>query len=198
VYTAAEISAICDTAHAMGMRVHLDGARIANATAALGGTRAALRSFTVDAGVDVISFGGTKAGLAFGEAVVYLDPELARRAKYVRKQVNQLPSKMRFVAAQFNALLEDDLWISLAEHSNTMGGRLYDATSTIVGVVHAGPPQVNSVFPTLPAPSIRPLQDWCFFWDWDVTRGQVRWMTAWDTTAEDVDRFAAGVRVAVA
>jgi threonine aldolase len=198
VYTAAEISAICDTAHAMGMRVHLDGARIANATAALGGTRAALRSFTVDAGVDVVSFGGTKAGLAFGEAVVYLDPDLARRAKYVRKQVNQLPSKMRFVAAQFNALLHDDLWISLARHSNEMGRRLYDATSGIDGVVHLAPPQVNSVFPTLPASTIAPLQEWCFFWDWDVTRSQVRWMTAWDTTADDVDRFAAGVRIAVA
>ena len=85
--------------------VHLDGARIANATAALGGTRAALRSFTVDAGVDIVSFGGTKAGLIGGEAVVYLNPALATRAKFVRKMVNQLPSKMRFVAAQFNALL---------------------------------------------------------------------------------------------
>ena len=104
-----------------GMVVHMDGARLANATAALGGTVAALRSFTVDAGVDVLSFGGTKAGLVGGEAVVFLDPSLAKRAKYVRKQVNQLPSKMRFVAAQFNALLDDDLWIRLAEHSNAMG-----------------------------------------------------------------------------
>jgi threonine aldolase len=197
VYTADEIAAICDTAHSMGMRVHLDGARIANATAALGGTHAALRSFTVDAGVDVVSFGGTKAGLAFGEAVVYLNPDLARRAKYVRKQVNQLPSKMRFVAAQFNALLDDDLWITLARHSNEMGRRLYDATVGIEGVGHLGPPDVNSVFPTLPHHTIAPLQEWCFFWDWNVARDQVRWMTAWDTTADDVDRFAAGVRVAL-
>lgn len=194
LYTADEIAALCETAHSMGMRVHLDGARIANATAALGGTIEALRSFTVDAGVDVLSFGGTKAGLVGGEAVVYLDPTLARRAKFVRKQVNQLPSKMRFVAAQFNALLHDDLWIRLAERSNASAQRLYDATAGIPGVSFDAPPIVNSVFPVLPPAAIAPLRDWCFFWDWDVHRGQVRWMTAWDTTDDDVDRFAAGVR----
>lgn len=194
LYTADEIAALCDTAHSMGMRVHLDGARIANATAALGGTVAAMRSFTVDAGVDVLSFGGTKAGLVGGEAVVYLDPALAKRAKYVRKQVNQLPSKMRFIAAQFNALLEGDLWIHLAEHSNAMARRLYDATVSIPGVAFDAAPIVNSVFPILPPEAIAPLRDWCFFWEWDVHRSQVRWMTAWDTTADDVDRFAAGVR----
>ena len=194
LYTAEEVAAICDTAHRMGMVVHLDGARIANATAALGGTVAALRSFTLDAGVDVVSFGGTKAGLIGGEAVVYLDPSLAQRAKYVRKMVNQLPSKMRFVAAQFNALLHDDLWIRAAQHSNEMGRRLYEATRDIPGVRFDHAPQVNSLFPSLPPEAIEPLRDWCFFWDWDVTRDQVRWMTAWDTTPDDVDRFVAGVR----
>ena len=198
LYTPDEIAAICDTAHRMGMKVHLDGARIANATAALGGSVAALRSFTVDAGVDVVSFGGTKAGLAFGEAVVFLDPGLTERASFIRKQVTQLPSKMRFVAAQFNALLHDDLWVRLAEHSNAMGRRLYDATAEIPGVSYAAEPQVNSVFPVLPGAAIEPLQQWCFFWDWDTSRHQVRWMTAWDTTADDVDRFAAGVAAALA
>lgn len=197
LYTAEEIAALCDTAHRMGMKVHLDGARIANATAALGGTVQALRSFTVDAGVDVVSFGGTKAGLAFGEAVVFLDPELARRAMFIRKQVTQLPSKMRFVSAQFNALLHDELWIHLAEHSNAMGRRLYDATVGIVGLSYDAAPEVNSVFPVLPRHLIAPLQDWCFFWDWDTTRNQVRWMTAWDTTVVDVDSFAAGVAAAL-
>lgn len=197
LYTAEEIAALCDTAHRMGMKVHLDGARIANATAALGGTVQALRSFTVDAGVDVVSFGGTKAGLAFGEAVVFLDPELARRAMFIRKQVTQLPSKMRFVAAQFNALLHDELWIHLAEHSNAMGRRLYDATAGIVGLSYDAAPAVNSVFPVLPRHLIAPLQDWCFFWDWDTARNQVRWMTAWDTTVADVDSFAAGVAAAL-
>jgi threonine aldolase len=197
VYTADEIAALCDTAHRMGMTVHLDGARIANATAALGGTIEALRSFTVDAGVDVISFGGTKAGLAFGEAVVLLNPDLARRAVFIRKQVTQLPSKMRFIAAQFNALLHDDLWITLAKHSNEMGTRLYQATAQLPGLRYDAAPQVNSVFPVLPAHLIKPLQDWCFFWDWNTARSQVRWMTSWDTTAHDVDRFAAGVAVAL-
>ncbi len=107
LYTPDEIATLCDTAHRLGMSVHVDGARIANAVAALGGTVAALRSLTVDAGVDVLSFGGTKNGLLGGEAVVYLNPELATSARYVRKQVTQLASKMRFVAAQFNALLDD-------------------------------------------------------------------------------------------
>lgn len=194
LYTADEVAAICDTAHRMGMVVHLDGARIANATAALGGTVAALRSFTVDAGVDVVSFGGTKAGLVGGEAVVYLNPALAQRAKFVRKMVNQLPSKMRFVAAQFNALLTDELWIRGAGHANEMATRLYEATCDIPGVEYDHAPQVNSLFAVIPAEAIAPLRDWCFFWDWDVSRHQVRWMTSWDTTQDDVDRFAAGVR----
>ena len=194
LYATDEVAALCETAHRMGMVVHLDGARIANATAALGGTVAAMRSFTVDAGVDVVSFGGTKAGLLGGEAVVYLNPELARRAKYVRKMVNQLPSKMRFVAAQFNALLEGERWIEGARHANEMATRLYAATREIDGVEFDHAPQVNSLVPTLPAEAIGPLSEWCFFWDWDVSRNQVRWMTAWDTTESDVQRFAAGVR----
>jgi len=194
LYTAEEVAALCDTAHRMGMLVHLDGARIANATAALGGTHAALRSFTVDAGVDVVSFGGTKAGLMGGEAVVYLDPALATRAKYVRKMVNQLPSKMRFVAAQFNALLHDDLWIRGAQQANGTAEYMYEQTRSIPGVSYDHAPQVNSLFPVLPAEAIAPLCEWCFFWDWDVSRNQVRWMTAWDTTTDDVDRFVAGVR----
>ena len=194
LYSPDEVAAICDTAHRMGMMVHLDGARFANATAALGGTVSALRSFTLDAGVDVVSFGGTKAGLVCGEAVVYLNPAFAQRAKFVRKMVNQLPSKMRFVAAQFNALLDDDLWIRGANHSNTMATRLFEATRDIPGVEYDHAPQVNSLFAVLPPDAIAPLRDWCFFWDWDVSRHQVRWMTAWDTTQDDVDRFAAGVR----
>lgn len=194
LYTADEVAALCDTAHRMGMRVHLDGARIANATAALGGDAAALRSFTVDAGVDVVSFGGTKAGIMGGEAVVYLDRSLAERAKYVRKQVNQLPSKMRFVSAQLAALLSEGRWIALAAHANEMAQRLYESTRSIPGVHYDAPPAVNSVFPCLPVEIIEPLREWCFFWDWDVRRHQVRWMTAWDTSVDDIDRFAAGVR----
>lgn len=198
LYTAGEVAALTDTAHRMGMKVHLDGARIANATAALGGDVDALRSFTIDAGVDVISFGVTKAGAVYGEAVVYLDPALARRARFVRKAVTQLPSKMRFVAAQLDALLADGLWIELGTHANAMAALLHDRVHAIPGVVLDAPPQVNSLFPVLPAEAIRTLQDWCFFWDWDPSRHQVRWMTAWDTTADDIERFARGVQQVVA
>jgi threonine aldolase len=196
VYSAAEVAALCETAHSMDMKVHMDGARIANATAALGSTVAVLRSITIDAGVDVLTFGGTKNGLLGGEAVVFLDPSLAARARYVRKMVTQLPSKMRFVAAQFNALLEGELWLRNARHSNEMAVLLYDAVAHLDDV-EVTKPQVNGLFPTLPADAIAPLQAWSFFWDWDVASRQVRWMTSWDTTAEDVERFAAGVAAAV-
>ena len=195
VYTPDEVAAICDAAHRLGMTVHVDGARIANAVAALGGDVAALRSCTVDAGVDVVTFGGTKNGMLGGEAVVFLRPELAERARYVRKQVTQLPSKMRFVAAQFLALLDEDRWIALADHANRMARRLHEATARLPAI-EVPEPQVNSLFPTLPASIIEPLRDWCFFWDWDVERSQVRWMTAWDTTADDIGTFAAGVTCA--
>jgi threonine aldolase len=197
LYSADEIAALCDRAHSLGMLVHLDGARIANATAALGGTRAALRAMTVDAGVDVVSFGGTKNGLLGAEAVVFLSPGAAVGSQYVRKQVTQLPSKMRFLAAQFNAILHDDLWIDLAAHANAMAADLYRLTAAIDGVELDGPPAVNSLFPCLPAEAIEPLRDWCFFWDWDVSRRQVRWMTAWDTTADDVATFARGVEISL-
>jgi len=195
LYTADEIAALCDQAHALGMLVHLDGARIANATAALGGTRAALRAMTIDAGVDAVSFGGTKNGLLGAEAVIFLSPAVAEGSQYVRKQVTQLPSKMRFLAAQFNAVLHDDLWIDLASHANEMATELHRLTHAIDGVELAGPPAVNSLFPRLPADVIGPLRDWCFFWDWDVSQHEVRWMTAWDTTAEDVRTFARGVEL---
>ena len=198
LYTADEVAAICETAHRHGMRVHMDGARIANAVAATGGTLAALRALTVDAGVDVITFGGTKNGMLGGEAVVFLDAALGARGHYVRKTVTQLPSKMRFVAAQFNALLTDGLWIELAAHANAMATALHAATASVPGVELDAAPAVNSLFPCLPPDAIDPLRDWCFFWDWDTSRHQVRWMTAWDTSEEDVSRFAEGVRAILA
>ncbi len=149
LYSPDEIAALCEVAHRLGMLVHLDGARIANATAALGGTRAALRSFTIDAGVDVVSFGGTKNGLLGAEAVVFLDRAASTGSEYVRKQVTQLPSKMRYLAAQFNAVLDGDLWIELAGHANAMATELHRLTSVIPGVELGDKPPVNSVFPRL-------------------------------------------------
>ena len=192
VYTAAEIAALAEVAHAMGLRVHMDGARIANATAALGATVEVLRSFTVDAGVDVLTFGGTKNAMVGGEAVVFLDESLAARARYLRKTITQLPSKMRFVAAQFIALLTEDLWLRTATHSNAMAAKLYDGVRDAHGV-DVAPPAVNSLFPSLPPEVIDRLRDWSYFWDWDVAKHQVRWMTSWDTTDEDVARFVDGV-----
>ena len=110
--------------------------------------------------------------------------------------ITQLPSKMRFVAAQFNALLDDDLWLRNARHSNELAVLLYDAVAGI-DAVELAKPQVNGLFPTLPADVIPPLQEWSFFWDWDVANHQVRWMTSWDTTTEDVERFATGVTTAL-
>jgi len=197
LYTPGEVRALCDTAHELGLLVHMDSARVGNATAALGGTRAALRSFTVDAGVDVLSFGGTKAGIVFGEAVVWFDPARARRAEYLRKNVTQLHSKMRFISAQYEALLRDDLFIDLGRSANSAARALYDATRHHASLGLSTPPQVNSIFPTLHDPAKSHLQHWSFFWDWDPAAHQVRWMTAWDVSGDDVARFAAGVEAAL-
>ena len=194
LYSPTEIANLCDAAHSMGMTVHLDGARIANATAALGGNQEALRSFTVDAGVDVISFGGAKNGIMYGEAVIYLNRVLARSAPFVQKQVTQLPSKVRFISAQFSALLADDLWLKNATHANDMATQLYEQTCHLSGVVLDQPPVVNSIFPILSPEQIEPLREWSFFYDWDPHAHQVRWMTAWDTRPADLDRFVAGLR----
>ncbi|HEU4840716.1 MAG TPA: beta-eliminating lyase-related protein [Ilumatobacteraceae bacterium] len=195
VYTVDEVGALCDAAHRLGMTVHMDGARIANATAALGGGETTLRAFTREAGVDAVTFGGTKNGLLGAEAVVFLRP--VERAAYLRKQVNQLASKMRFLAAQFLALLDGDRWLQLATHANAMCAELYRATVDLPHVEMA-PPEVNSVFPVLPPDVIEVLQAWSFFWDWEPSRHQVRWMTSWDTTIEDVRAFAEGVTRATA
>ena len=194
LYSADEIGALCDEAHRLGMLVHLDGARIANAAAVLGGD---VRSFTIDAGVDVVSFGGTKNGLMYGEAVVFCRPELADRAAHVRKQLAQLPSKVRYISAQFLAILADGLWLRLAEHANAMARQLASAVELVPGVKVARVPAVNAVFAELPTAAIAPLQEWCFFWVWDSHRNEVRWMTAWDTAPADIDAFVAGLRVVV-
>ena len=188
VYSVDELRAVCDTAHHHGMRVHLDGARLANAVSALG---CDVRAITIDAGLDVVSFGGTKNGMMYGEAVVFLDPRLGANAKFIRKQATQLPSKMRFVSAQFEALLADDLWLGNAAHANAMARRLADAVRDLPGVVLTREPEVNSVFATLPPGAIVRTQDRSFFWDWDETTHEVRWMTAFDTTPADIDGFVA-------
>ncbi len=191
LYQPDELAAVVEEAHGHGLVVHLDGARLANAAAALGGD---VRRTTVDAGVDVLTVGGTKAGGMYGEAVVFLRPELGESVAFVRKQAGQLPSKMRFVAAQFSALLADDLWIRAAGHANAMAGRLADAMTGAPGVSVVRPPEVNAVFVRLPsAAAVADLKAWSFVWDWDVDAHEVRLMTSFATTEADVDAFAAGV-----
>ena len=194
LYSIQEITTLCDLAHEMGLFVHMDGARIANAVAALGATPETLRAMSFDAGVDVLTFGGTKCGAVFGEAVVFARPELADRAKYIRKQTTQLHSKMRFISAQYDALLNDNLFIDLGRRANEAARQLHETLCDIESLHLGGSPQVNSLFPRLVDPAKRQLQDWSFFWDWDVAASQVRWMTAWDTSPTDIERFAAGVR----
>ena len=191
LYTPAEIQALAGTAHELGMYLHLDGARLANAAASLG---VSLRQTSTDCGVDVLSFGGTKNGILAGEAVVVLRPELAPALPYVRKQFMQLASKGRFVAAQFLALLSDDLWQRNALHANAMAARLHDAVQDVPGVTVTRPRQANAVFAVVPAAAVEPLQAVSPFYVWDPATGEVRWMCSWDTTQQDVDTFAAAVR----
>ena len=190
VYTLDEIAALADLVHAHGLLLFLDGARLSNAAAHLGCSPAQLATHT---GVDLLTLGGTKNGLLYGDAVVFLRPDLARRAKFARKQAGQLASKMRFIAAQFDALLANDLWLKNARHANAMAAQLAAALgdAPAVEVMHA--PQANSVFARVPARVITPLQKWSFFWTWDSFASTVRWMTSFATTEDDVSRFAAGV-----
>ena len=209
LYTAEEIEQLCLCAHEHGLLVHMDGARIANATAALGGI-SSLRKFTVDAGVDVLTFGGTKNGLMYGEAVLYFPQGAARAqsykdfsrenaqralryAPYARKQTTQLPSKMRFVSAQFAAVLKNDLWVQLGASANEAAASLYAAVQPIQSLELLGAPAVNSLYSTISPHHAELLREVSFFWDWEPARHRVRWMTSWDTEISDVNSFAEAV-----
>jgi threonine aldolase len=198
VYTLEETRAIADAAHRLDMFLHVDGARLANAAAALD---ASLGELTTEAGVDVVSFGGTKNGLLFGEAVVFCRPELGERFPFTRKQLGQLASKMRFVSVQFEALLAGDLWLESARHANEMAGRLEAAVREIDGVEITHPVEANAVFARLPRTAIDRLLEELPgehpFYEWDAAQGEVRWMCSWDTADADVDAFAQTIREAV-
>ena len=191
VYSVDQVAALASAAHAADMFLHVDGARIANAIVS---TDSDAVSMLRDTGVDVITFGATKNGAMYGDAVVYLRPDLAAQARFVRKQAAQLPSKARFISAQLLALLADGLWLEHARHANLMARRLADAVRDIDGVALVREPESNAVFVTLPAHRIATLQDWSFFWEWDYDASVVRWMTSFATTEHDVDLFVAGLR----
>jgi threonine aldolase len=193
VYTPDEIRAITTHCHERGMRVHMDGARIANAAAALG---TSLRGITTDVGVDVLSFGGTKNGLVLGEAVVVLDPDAVDGVDYIRKMTMQLSSKMRFVSAQLLAILDGDLWLRSAARANAMARRLRSRLDLMIeegqapGLSFSQPTESNGLFAVLPRAAADRVREQFAFYDWDAARGEVRWMCAFDTTEEDVDTFA--------
>jgi threonine aldolase len=188
-YTLAELRKIADFCWANGLLLFLDGARLANAAAFLGCSLAELAEC-----VDVLSFGGTKNGAVGAEALIVMRSGLGADLPYLRKQQTQLTSKMRFVAAQFGALLQDDLWLANAAHANAMARRLAEGASTVAGVEIVYPVQANAVFARLPARHIEALQrDW-LFQVWDERESVVRWMAAFDTSAADVDAFLADIR----
>ncbi|CAM3992366.1 threonine aldolase family protein [Janibacter anophelis] len=191
VYSPDEIRAIADLVHERGWVLHLDGSRLSNAAAALG---VELRELTSDAGVDILSLGGTKAGAMLAEAVVVLSPDRVAGATFLRKQSMQLASKMRFVSAQLLALFDGDLWRRNAEHANAMARRLADGVADIDGLQLPHAVEANAVFPVLPREASERLMRSFRFYFWDETTGQVRWMCAWDTTESDVDRFVEAVR----
>jgi threonine aldolase len=190
VYTPDELRALAELAHEYGLRFHIDGSRLANAAASLDVTFAEITS---EIGADVVSLGGTKNGLVVGEAVIVLHDDFAEPLRYLRKQSMQLASKMRFISAQLDALLTDELWRRAAGHANAMARRLAEAVGGLDGVRLTQPVQANGVFAILPEGVAERLQERFHFYFWDEHTREVRWMCAWDTREEDVDAFAAAV-----
>jgi threonine aldolase len=186
LYSPQEIRGLADYAHQHDLVLHMDGARIANAAASLGVT---LADITRHAGVDILSFGGTKNGMMYGEAVILFDRRYAANFRFIRKQGMQLASKMRFIAAQFETLLANDLWLRNAMHANAMARQLATSAAVIPGVTITQNVQSNAVFAVMPHDCIARLQEHYFFYVWDEPRGEVRWMTSFDTTEADVRHF---------
>jgi threonine aldolase len=194
VYKPREIKALARFAHRRGLFLHMDGARLANACASLG---LSLRQATPDLGVDVLSFGGTKNGAMAAEAVVFFDAKLAHNFQFLRKQAMQLASKMRFISAQFEALLSGSLWLENAQHANRMAKLLQEEVRGIPQVRIVYKVETNGVFAQIPRAAIARLQKRYFFYVWNEEESVVRWMCSFDTTEEDVRQFARFVGDAV-
>ncbi len=186
VYSLDELKTLCDFAHAHNMYVHLDGARISNAVAALG---VSMKEATVDCGIDIMSFGGTKNGLMIGEAVLVFNDELKANAPYFQKQSAQLFSKNRFIAAQFEALLTNDLWLQMAKKSNEMARLLADKIKELPKVKITQKVDANALFIIIPEHAIEPLRKLYPFYEWDAQTHEQRWMCSFDTTPEEIDEF---------
>ncbi|HUS11586.1 MAG TPA: low specificity L-threonine aldolase [Pyrinomonadaceae bacterium] len=191
VYTPRELKTLAKFAHDREMLLHVDGARIANAAASL---NVKLKDITKDAGVDILSFGGAKNGMMYGEAVVFFDKDLAREFKYTRKQGTHLPSKMRFISAQFEALLSNNLWRRNAEHANRMAQVLARELSLVPQITLTQKVEANGVFAVVPKKYVPLLQKQYFFYVWNEEISEVRFMTSFDTTLEDINNFIALVK----
>ena len=191
VYTLDEIREIARYTHEHGMLLHMDGARISNAAVSLD---CGFYEMTGGAGVDVLSFGGTKNGMMYGEAIIFFNPTLCEDFKYRRKQGMQLASKMRYIAAQFSAFLENDLWKENASHANRMARKLYAAVKDISGVEVTRQVESNAVFARIPSHIVPALQDEFFFYVWDEEVSEVRWMCSFDTTEADIEAFISLLR----
>jgi threonine aldolase len=194
VYTPSELKTLSSFGRKNNLLLHMDGARIANAAASL---NASIKEITADVGVDVLSFGGAKNGLMYGEAVVFFDKSMASDFKYIRKQGMHLPSKMRFIAAQFEALLSGDLWRRSALHANRMAQLLADQLRQITHITLTQPVESNGVFAVIPPKFIPTLQKSYFFYVWNEEISEVRFMTSFDTTEEDIKKFVSLVRKTV-
>jgi threonine aldolase len=186
VYTVTEIMAIADFAHSRGMLLHMDGARIANAAVCL---NLPFKAFTTDAGVDVLSFGGTKNGMMLGEAICFLKPGLSGDFKYIRKQGMQLASKMRFISAQYIGYFRNDLWKKCASHSNAMASVLGDKLKPIQGITITQKIESNGIFVIMPFDIAERMRSHYFFYPWDEKKSEWRLMCSWDTEEKDIEDF---------
>jgi len=186
VYTIEEVKAIADLVHAHGMYLHMDGARLANACAFL---NCSMKQLTVDAGVDILSFGGTKNGMMMGEAVISFRPEITENLQYYRKQSAQLSSKQRYLSAQFISYLENSLWLENAMKANIAASKLCDIIKKYPELIFTQKPETNQLFFTAPAEVARKLKENYFFYFWNEDINEIRLVTSWDTTGEDIARF---------
>jgi len=194
VYTKKELNALADFAHDHNLLLHVDGARLANAAVSL---KASLKEITADAGVDVLSFGGTKNGMMYGEAVIFFNQKFGGDFKFIRKQGMHLPSKMRYISAQFEALLSGDLWRRSATHSNRMAQMLGSELAKIPQIELTQPVEANGVFAVIPEKYVPALQKKYFFYVWNEEISEVRLMASFDTTEDDVRDFVGFVRKTV-
>ncbi len=194
IYTVEELKALTGLAHEYGLYVHMDGARLANACVALDAT---FKELTVDCGIDVLSFGGTKNGLMLGESVIVFNDALKAEARYIRKQSAQLASKLRYLSCQFTAYLTDELWKKNATHANRMAVDLYNGLAGIPGVSFTQKMESNQLFLTMPRKMIDKLLESYYFYFWNEPANEIRLVTSFDTTEEDIQSFLTAVHAAI-